>query len=105
MTITINETFFYYWLVAILFSTIYYYKKIKTQWKKLKSETDSYGIFMMLINKFKQEASYKRLLKQIFNPINYILIYLIFCFISPILFPITILRLIIKNLFKRKTDD
>ena len=103
MTITINETFFYYWICSIIFETVYSYITFKIAWKKLKKKSEQYEMIMMFIEQIKKLASVQLAFKMIFNRFNYITGYLIFCILSPLLAPISLIRLF-KKIVGYKTD-
>lgn len=99
MTITINETFFYYWIIAIVFETLYSFISIKTQWRKLKKNTQTYQTLMIMKDTFKQVASTKLLWKSIFSPATYIAGYIILCLVAPIFFPFSMFKILRKAIF------
>lgn len=103
MTITINETFLYYWLCTVIFETIYSYIAFKIALKQFKKNVEQYEFFMIIIKQLKQMASVKLLWKIIFNPFTYIIVYLIFCFITPLLTPFSLFRLL-KKIVGYKTE-
>ena len=104
MTITINETFLYYWIFAIAFLIIYYYVTIKAGWNQLKQQVELYSTLTVIFNSLKETASFRLLLKRIFSPVTYIAVFLILCLIAPILFPYSLFRIIRSILGKTKLD-
>lgn len=103
MTITINETVIYYWIFSIVFGTIYNYIQIKIAWRQLKKSVESHQMVMMFLDTIKKLASTQFLLKQIFNIKGYLFGYLIFCIISPILTPFSLITLF-KKMIGYKSD-
>lgn len=102
MTITINQTYFYYWIIAIVFETIYVYVSFKIEWKKVKKKEEQYSTVIAIIKAYKEQATYKLLWKKIFNPITYVAVYILFCITSPIFFPFSLFKLI-RKMFGYKT--
>ena len=103
MTITINITIIYYWLFAIVFGTIYNYIQFKIAWRELKKSVESHQIVMMILDTIKKMASTQFILKQMFNIKGYVIGYLIFCIISPILLPFSLFTLF-KKMIGYKSD-
>lgn len=100
MTFTINITFLYYWIIAIVFETIYCYFIFKTGWNKAKQNET----FTIIVNSLKELASFKLLWKSVFNPVTYIIVYLILCLVAPILFPYSLFKIIRKLFGKTKLE-
>jgi predicted membrane protein len=95
MTITINENILYYWIFSITFETIYCYVNLSISWNQFK-KNKKYEIVTDIINQFKQQASFQLIWKIIFNPFSIFVAYIIFCIISPILLPFSLITLFKK---------
>lgn len=92
MTIIINEAFFYYWALAIVFESILWY----ISWKKLKKDSLRYETIIIMMKTLKKT--------QLINPIAYIIFILFFFYVSPIIFPYSLFG-IIRKLFRKKKLD
>ncbi len=105
MTITINQTFLYYWLFAIIFETIYNYITFTTEWSKFKKrlEAEEYAIYKELFNQYKQMSSIQLIWRKVFNPMSYFVGYIIFCIVTPIILPMSLITLF-KKLIGYKSD-
>lgn len=98
MTIIVSIAFIYYWLFTIVFETVYLSSVIYRLRKKFK-QSPTFKWYTTLINSLKESPQWNYLMQVIFNPATYILGYIGFCIIAPVLFPITIIINIRKILF------
>lgn len=106
MTLIINKFFLYYWLFSIVFETIYAVYIWKDWSKKIKSNE----FIIMLKKAIEYSASLQLLFKTIFNPVTYIMMYIIFVLISPLLFPASLFGIIkratgYKSKLERKSEE
>jgi len=92
MTITINEYLLYYWAFAIVFETIYVYIIYKIWIRPIKEKGDPYTILKEIFNSSKQASIFSLL----FNPYSYFVMYVLFCILTPLLFPMSLFSIIKK---------
>jgi superfamily I DNA/RNA helicase len=105
MTIFIPQSLFYYYLLSVVFESIYLYIIFNKNWKQIKENKTLYSFFNLLVDQFKKMKSTQFIIKQIFNVRGYFIAFIIICFIAPFLFPFSLFSLFKKIIgYKSKLE-
>ena len=95
MTITINLYVVYTWLFIIVFETIYSYVTLRKAFEEAK-KMEGFSIAKMVFNSLKERPSFLLMYKRVVNPVGFLVAYIIFCLICPLVFPSSLISVFKK---------